>query len=122
MIKIVSFEEVDDRRLTLEQKQAVCRFTEEALCNVGKYAEGITRLEISCKTLNGWNTVRIADNGVGTKHSSTSKGGYGTRQAANLARQLGGRFRRTPNSPQGIICELSYPVSRSWFQSLWKRK
>lgn len=112
VIKIVSFEAIENRRLTPQQKQGLCRFLEEALCNTGKYAEGMTRLEVSCKTQSGWNWIRVADNGAGIQDTAT---GYGTKQATNLARQLGGTFRRIPYQPRGTVCELGYPVQQSWF-------
>lgn len=106
--KIVSFETIENRSLTIQQKQGLCRFMEEALCNTGIYAEGMTRLEVSCKTVKGWNVICVADNGIGIRAASSR--GYGTQQAVNLARQLGGKFRRFANSPKGTVCELIYPV------------
>lgn len=116
VIKLPQFDDIESRRLTIQQKQGLCRFLEEALCNAGKYAEGMTRLEVSCKTVEGWTILRVADNGVGLT-SQTTAGGYGTRQASRLARQLGGRFQRTRNLPKGTVCELVYPVQpRFWFR------
>ena len=109
VIKLPQFDDIENRRLTIQQKQGLCRFLEEALCNAGKYAEGMTRLEVSCKTVEGWNILRVADNGAGLK-SQPTVGGYGTRQALSLAHQLGGQFQRTSNKPQGTVCELTYPV------------
>jgi CHASE2 domain-containing sensor protein len=115
VIRIVSFEAMNSDRLTLQQKQGLCRFMEESLCNAGKYARGMTRIEVSCKTTNTWNMIRIADNGVGLDPPSHDTAGYGTRQAKNLARQLGGTFKRYAHSPTGTVCELTYPVVQSWF-------
>jgi hypothetical protein len=115
-VKVRSFEPIDDRYLSTEQKQRLCRFLEEALCNVGKHAVGVTRLEVSCTQKEGWNTLRIVDNGSGT-HPSPE--GRGTQQFRNLAQQLKGEFRRSPISPHGTLCELSWPVSkfRWWRES-----
>lgn len=110
------FEIKEDRCLTAQQKQGLCRFLEEALCNAGKYAEGMTCLEVSCVTVDGWNIISIVDNGSGIEAASVTKGGYGTKHASTLARQLGGKFRRLTRSPKGTICELRYPVSRPWFR------
>lgn len=115
VIKLPQFEEIENRRLSNQQKQELCRFLEEAICNTGKHAEGMTRLEVRCKTVDGWNLVQVIDNGISTKNTSVSKGGYGTKHAIALARQLGGKFRRVPNSPKGTICELTYPV-QPWFK------
>ena len=113
--KIVKFEDLDDR-LTIEQKRNLCRFLEEALCNVGKYAEGITRLKVTCVRDDNKNIVRVEDNGVGiidrddfpseTLRDRTK--GRGTKQALSLAKQLGGKFERFSKSPRGTICELSW--------------
>lgn len=118
IIKLSQFEEIESQRLTVQQKQGLCRFLEEALCNAGKYAEGMTRLEVCCKTVNGWVLLRVVDNGTGIKKNltKTTKGGYGTRQAMALARQLGGQFCRAPNLPKGTVCELTYPVIRPRFR------
>ncbi|WAL59376.1 sensor histidine kinase [Thermocoleostomius sinensis] len=118
--KIVSFEHIDDRPLSLEQKRGLCRFLEEALCNAGKYATGMTRLEVVCKPENHWIVVRVVDNGLGIEGGSDGQmspsGGRGTRQAKQLARQLNGMFRRSPNRPKGTICEISYPMNKLWFR------
>ena len=108
--KIVKFENIDDRRLTIEQKRNLCRFLEEALCNVGKHAKGLTRLKVSCVRDDNKNIVRVEDNGIGTSDlsSNISSRGRGTKQALSLAKQLGGKFERFSKSPHGTICELSW--------------
>jgi CHASE2 domain-containing sensor protein len=122
VIKLSQFDPIDSQRLTIQQKQGLCRFLEEALCNAGKYAEGMTRLEVCCKMANGWVLLRVVDNGAGIKSIKPAKepkskqGGYGTKQATAVAKQLGGRFRREPNSPKGTLCELTYPVIRPRFR------
>jgi CHASE2 domain-containing sensor protein len=110
VVKVPQFEAIDQRRLSPQQKQGLCRFLEEALCNAGKYAQDMTRLSVSCKTVNGWTRLQIVDNGAGLQPVRSS-GGYGTKQAQRLARQLGGRFRRQAHHPNGTICELCYPVN-----------
>jgi len=106
-VTVRTFEPLEDRHLSIEQKQGVCRFLEEALCNVGKYATGLTRLEVICKNNNGWYTLSIIDDGLGIK---SFKEGQGTRQFRSIARQLKGKFRRSPVSPKGTLCELSWPI------------
>ena len=117
-IKINKFEPLDSRYLTIEQKRGLCRFLEEALCNVGKYAVGVTRLSVICMEEKGQNSLRIIDNGVGLNSLSGKAAqfkGRGTQQAENLARQLRGKFRRFPNSPKGTVCELIWPGGKTWF-------
>lgn len=105
-LKIRSFEPVDESNLTLENKRGICRFLEEALCNVGKYATGVTCLKVICYLSVGWYTLSIIDDGLGV---NSSKEGWGTQQFKNLARQINGKFQRIPIYPQGTICELSWP-------------
>jgi CHASE2 domain-containing sensor protein len=117
-VHVVKFEPIDSRRLSLEQKRGLCRFLEEALCNVGKYAIGATRLDVTCSQIGKQQVIRVADNGSGPSQAATPQtgSGYGTRQAKNLARQLRGNFRRFPNQPQGMVCELTWSATRFW---LW---
>ncbi|WP_416673918.1 CHASE2 domain-containing protein [Egbenema bharatensis] len=114
-VKVVSFQFIDVRILSTDQKRGLCRFLEEALCNAGKYARDMTRLEVSCKPQPGKILIRIADNGKGLPHTTSSFSGRGSHQATMLAKQLNGSFHRLPNSPQGTLCELTYPIAKPWF-------
>jgi CHASE2 domain-containing sensor protein len=115
-IKVRTFEPIDHRYLSIEQKRGLCRFLEEALCNVGKHAKGVTRLCVTCTQKSGWYIFRITDNGLSICSNSE---GRGTQQARNLSRQLRGRFQRSPLSPQGTMCELTWPVgAKFWFSFL----
>jgi CHASE2 domain-containing sensor protein/two-component sensor histidine kinase len=103
-VKIVQFQPIDAPSLTLDQKQALCRFLEEALRNVGKHARSATKLWVHCGHDGHEYMIRIKDNGQFAQSSTRS--GAGTKQAKRLARQLRGRFERLPNTPQGTICQL----------------
>ncbi|RUR80237.1 CHASE2 domain-containing protein [Chlorogloeopsis fritschii PCC 9212] len=111
-VKIVTFDPIDERYLNIEQKRGLCRFLEEALCNVGKHAIGVTRLEVSYTKNEGWYTLKIVDDGLGI---ISYREGRGTQQFRNLARQLKGKFTRSPLSPRGTLCELSWPATRLFF-------
>jgi CHASE2 domain-containing sensor protein len=113
-VTVRTFEPIDERYLGVEQKRGLCRFLEEALCNVGKHAIGVTRLEVTCTKNEGWYILSIVDDGLGI---NSSREGRGTQQFRNLARQLRGKFRRSPLSPRGTLCELSWPASR--FRPWW---
>lgn len=115
-----NFKLLEGCQLTTAQKRGLCLFLQEALCNVGKHAVGITYLDIVCTQDKGWYSLQIIDNGVGltAKPESISKG-RGTAQAQEFARQLRGKFQRLPNTPQGTICMLAWPESRRWFQRFW---
>lgn len=114
-VKVVAFEDIDRRSLSPEQKRGLCRFLEEALCNAGKYATGMTRLEVICRPEKEHNVIRVIDNGSGVNPATHSHSGRGTQQAMNMARQLRGTFRRIAQSPQGTRCELTYPIAKGWF-------
>ena len=119
--------------LTVDQKRGLCRFLEEALCNVGKHSVNTQRLDVICVQRDGWYSLRIIDNGIGPQNSASFmtysasqrhtslfiNRGQGTQQAIALARQLRGQFRRIANSPQGVLCELIWPVSVKWQGWMW---
>lgn len=121
-LKLISpvFDPINDETLTLTQKQGLCRFLEEALCNVGKYAVGATQLNVILKQEQGETVLRVADNGIGvvgrvSKPSASRLGhlnGRGTQQARTIARQLQGKFRRFSNQPQGTVCELIWRIKK----------
>lgn len=109
------FKPIGNFSLTLEQKRSLCRFLEEALCNVGKHAVEATKLWVFCGPEDGKQVIRVKDNGVSAVPIGTSPNGptasslrigLGTRQANSLAKQLKGEFRRFGHMPQGIVCEL----------------
>ncbi len=108
-VKIRTFEPIDDRHLSIEQKRGLCRFLEEALCNVGKHAQGVTRLCATCTQKEDWYILCVTDNGTGINSNAESRG---TQQSKNLARQLKGSFVRSSLSPQGTLCELSWNVHK----------
>jgi CHASE2 domain-containing sensor protein len=114
--KIVKFENMSSKNLTVEQKRSLCRFLEEALINVGKYAQGATRLKVTCMQVETNNIIRVEDNGVGLdSKSEIPKAGGGTKQAQDLAKQLNGSFRRYPGQKKGTVCELTWSINQSWF-------
>jgi CHASE2 domain-containing sensor protein len=108
-VKIRTFEPIEAQNLSIEQKRSICRFLEEALCNVGKHAVGVTRISAICTQKEGWCTICVTDNGAGI---AASIEGRGTQQSKNLARQLHGKFERSPLSPRGTLCELTWRVGK----------
>ena len=117
-LKMPEFEPLAEQGLTRDQKRSLCRFLEESLCNVGKYAQGATRLEISCRQEGERNVIQVIDNGTGPLVPPKPTGGQGTRQAKGLAKRLGGEFKRIARSPRGVHCELNWPVRQSWRSQL----
>ncbi len=108
-VKAYSFAPIEKQYLSNEQKRELCQFLEEALCNVGKHAQGVTRLNATGKQNKGWYTLSIVDNGVGI--NSGSKKGRGTKQCLNIAKKLGGQFQQNPLGKKGTLCELTWPLA-----------
>lgn len=106
------FEPLEKRPLTIDRKRELCRFLEEALCNVGKHAEGATHLDVTGTLHDRAYALRVQDNGAGMSSSTV---GDGTKQARKLASKLGGTFKRESVSPQGTLCELTIPLAKAWF-------
>jgi CHASE2 domain-containing sensor protein len=113
------FTPLDNCLLTPDQKQALCIFLQEAICNVGKHAISASYLDVICKRDHNHLCLQIIDNGIeNTAVLNEGHVGRGTEQAKELARSLGGRFQRRSNTPQGTICELTWQVPTLWWQLL----
>jgi len=109
-----NFQPLEECYLSTAQKRGLCLFLQEALCNVGKHSRGATHLDVSCTRSSLGYSLQIIDNGAGISSSSKYTGGRrGTDQAQELARQLRGKFRRFPHTPQGTVCELTWPITKS---------
>ncbi|MEH2083195.1 MAG: CHASE2 domain-containing protein [Nostoc sp.] len=118
-VKAYSFAPIEEKYLSIEQKRELCQYLEEALCNVGKHAKGVTRLCATGKQNEGWYTLSIKDNGTGI-HSYYQ--GQGTKQCLNIARKLRGKFQRKSLKEKGTLCELTWPItSKSWIFARIKR-
>ncbi|NJR16533.1 MAG: CHASE2 domain-containing protein [Calothrix sp. CSU_2_0] len=108
-VKIRNFEPIDDKYLTKECKRGICLFLEEALCNVGKHAQGVKRVQASGVYIGNIYKLSVKDNGLGIKSKLENKG---TKNSKILAKQLRGEFRRESLSPRGTICELSWTLMK----------
>ena len=124
-VKVTTFEPFDEVTLLAKQKRELCRLLEEMLCNVGKHADGTSRLIIECRYDSPFNIIRVIDNGIGlTDHGaaivfekkasrSAQLSGRGTQQAMTLAQQLSAVFERSPYKPKGTCCELKWKPKQS---------
>ena len=111
-VKAYSFDPIEEQYLSSEQKRDLCQFLEEALCNVGKHAKGLTRLSAIGKQKEGWYTLSIKDNGARVYSYSE---GRGTQQCLNIARKLRGKFQRQPLKEKGTLCQLTWSLTdKSW--------
>ena len=97
--------------LSSDDKRSICRFLEEALCNVGKHATNPKRLRVSCTVEDNHNVIRIEDNGQTQTATAKDREGRGTQQANTLAKRLRGEFRRVTEE-KGTVCELRWPVKK----------
>jgi CHASE2 domain-containing sensor protein/two-component sensor histidine kinase len=110
-----NFDLLKDCNLSLEQKQGLCFFLQESLCNVGKHAIAASRLDVICTHQQGQWSLQIIDNG---KSNDLTHTGRGTEQAKELARLLGGQFERRFCSPQGVVCQITWCNAPSWKKRL----
>lgn len=106
-VKVRNFTPLEQSTLTLEMKRDLCLWLEEALCNVGKHAQGTTRIVVTGQYHQGQYVLKVQDNGAGLK---PGQGQQGTKQCNLLAQRLGGQFRRESLPKGGVICELSWSV------------
>ena len=112
-VVVPDIQPIDDRYLNKEHKRGICQVLEEALCNVGQSAKGVTRLEICCYQKSNSCVLRIKDNGAGL---NSTKKGRGTKLSERVARKLKGKFQREKRSPKGTVCELTWHSKpKSWF-------
>lgn len=107
-IHVPDFQPLSIEGLSSNDKRSLCRFLEEALCNIGKHAITPKRLEVSCRIENHHNVIRIKDNGQ-NQAVDTKRQGRGTQQANALARRLRGTYNRH-TSKIGTVCELRWPI------------
>lgn len=108
-VKIRNFDPIDDKYLNMEQKREICLFLEEALCNVGKHAQGVKRVQATGVYAANQYKLCVKDNGSGIQSKLENKG---TKHSKLLARQLKGEFRRESLFPRGTICELSWKPTK----------
>lgn len=102
---------ISDRALTLAQKDGLCRFLEEAICNVGKHGIDVSQIQIFCGKEHQYQVIRVIDNGANQVFPEPTKAQNrisGSVAAKKLAKQLGGKFDRFANQPHGTICELRW--------------
>lgn len=117
-IKTRSFEPIDSKYLNIAHKRELCQFLEESLCNVGKHAKGAKFIQAIGKSNGGLYTLSVKDNGYGIHSSTESKG---TKQCKSLAHKLSGNFKRKSLSPQGCLCEITWPlvVRKNFIQKIY---
>ena len=109
-VKVRDFDPIEEQYLSIEKKRELCQFLEEAVCNVGKHAKGVTRLSVTGKNQDGWYTLTIKDNGAGISSNTENKG---TKHSKSLAKDLGGKLHRRSLTLKGTLCELTWNLENN---------
>ncbi len=108
--KVVKFDAVESESFNLRQKHKLAEFLEEALCNVGKHAEGVTRLIVAGTKKGNYYTLSIKDNGAS---NISDYEGKGTKQFRNLEKYLNGKWRREKvNNNKETLCEFTWCLEK----------
>ena len=109
-VKVRNFAPLESPMLALDLKRDLCLWLEEALCNVGKHAQGVTRLTVTgqhCENHYGENhyVLKVQDNGAGLDPTANP---LEAKFCTLLAQRLEGTFQRTTLPKGGVLCELSW--------------
>lgn len=105
-VKVRDFERIPDTHLNLELKRKLCYCLEEAICNVGKHAQGTSKIVAVGKIEGRYYTLTVQDNGCGL---SSTQGNRGTKTCYQLAKQLRGKFICQSVTQGGTLWQLSWP-------------
>lgn len=96
-------------RLTVEKETAVYRVVQEALTNIGKYAD-VDEASVSLAIRDGWLEARIEDKGAGFVRGEVPKG-VGLFSMEERARAVGGTLTVESAPGRGTTVLLRVPVS-----------
>lgn len=107
-VKVRNFAPLETIALPFDLKRDLCLWLEEALCNVGKHAQGATRIQVTGTLQADWYSLTVKDNGLNLNPGWDKQG---TQQSHQLAQRLGGQFRREALPQGGVLCELAWPVT-----------
>jgi CHASE2 domain-containing sensor protein len=105
-IRTVSIEPFNCHQLSVDIKRQLCWFLEESLHNIGKHADGTTRIKVSGKNIDGFYVLKVEDNGSGIQSPHI---GDGTQSFYRLEAMLRGKFSRFSKPKGGTVCELCWP-------------
>jgi len=94
--------------LGADAELAVYRFVQEALTNVGKYAEA-SRVEVTLAEEAGLATVLVRDNGVGFDAQHPRVGHHGLSGMQFRAESLGGAMQIHSAPGQGTLVRIAFP-------------
>jgi two-component sensor histidine kinase len=106
-VKVRNFAPLEPSTLSIDLKRDICLWLEEALCNVGKHAQGTTRILVTGQPNATEYVLKVQDNGHGFQSTITQQG---TEFSQLLAHRLGGTFERRMLPQGGVCAELSWPL------------
>lgn len=114
-VKVRNFAPLESSELSFELKRDLCLWLEEALCNVGKHAQGTTRLVVTGQYDADQYVLQVQDNGIGCNGIGCNEvvcnpdlEQQGTKFCTLLAQRLGGTFQRTSLPTGGVLCQLAW--------------
>ena len=104
-IKIVDFTPYPDESIDFATKRNICFCFEEALCNIGKHAQGATKIIAVSEVVDDLYVLRVEDNGCGLVSHKKNKG---SKLCENLAQMLDGKFILQSLEPKGALFTISW--------------
>lgn len=97
-------------QLTKEAELAVYRFVQEALTNIGKYAEA-TQVTVALTSQAGQAAVEVRDDGIGFDTLAARAGRHGLAGMQFRAESLGGSMRIVSAPGEGSALRIEFPQS-----------
>ena len=107
-VNLRSFDPIPSENVSLEIKRELCRFLEEAICNVGKHTIGTTSLRVEGKCSQVHYKLTVEDDGIAKNWKDIP--GEGSKQARRLAKKLQGNFYRKHTPKVGTLCYLEWKM------------
>lgn len=98
--------------LSPEADLAVYRFVQEALTNIGKYANA-SQVEVVLKEANGNAVVTVRDDGNGFNTSDSRAGHHGLSGMQFRAESMGGSMTVTSSPGAGTVVAIEFPQAAS---------
>jgi CHASE2 domain-containing sensor protein/two-component sensor histidine kinase len=111
---VVGFQTFKEESLNFEQRQNLCLFLEEMLCNINKHAQGVKRIIVEGKTLKDkkgqeFYVLKIEDNGMGITDNASNRL-QNKKFIKRLEKQLNGKFTVNRLPKIGTLCEFTWQL------------
>lgn len=105
--RISNFDEITLERVSRNKQKQLCLFLQECLCNVGRHAYGLTRLQVVGYLRQGYYILKIQDNGIGISEENRDKL---LSKFHDLQRLLDAVLTIERLQPKGTLCELKWKI------------